>query len=77
MRITADCAPQTGASMAVSFRNKNLAQLVVHLLHITAGCARRKNKIFFKNKPEKSHRSATVRDNYCKIKCFIVKIENF
>ena len=31
----------------VSFWNKNRAQSAVHLLHITADCARRKNKKFF------------------------------
>ena len=43
IRITTDCARQTGASIAVSFWNKNRAQSAVHLLHITTDCAWHKN----------------------------------
>ena len=44
MPITADYPRQTGLSMAASLWNKNRVQSTVHLLHITADSARRKER---------------------------------
>ena len=57
IRITGVFACQTGASIRVSYWNKNRAQSAVHLLHITSVCARRKN--FFFNFSESALISAT------------------